>query len=178
MAGNDAGDDVREVGLRLDADQLAGLDEGGKDGPVLGAAVGTGEEGVLAGERERADRTLDDVGVDLDPAVVKEAAQPCPAGERVADRVGELSRVATARTPRRGYGYAPGAPPVALRPSARGSRPRSCRAPRYGRAPPTRSAPGRPGRARRSGGAPATSRRRGGPRPAPPAPFSRPNPPP
>src|SRR5206468_7564945 len=58
------------------------------------ACVRAGEECVLAGERERADGTLDDVGVDFDAAVVKEQAQPCPAGERVADRLGELALLA------------------------------------------------------------------------------------
>ncbi len=80
VAIDDSGDDVSEVGLRLDADQLAGLDEGGEDGPVLGAGVRTGEERILARERERADGALDNVGVDLDLAVVEEQAQP---GQRV-----------------------------------------------------------------------------------------------
>ena len=42
------------------------------DEPVLGAAVGTGEQGVLAIEGERADGALDHVVVDFDPAVIEE----------------------------------------------------------------------------------------------------------
>jgi len=52
---DDAGDDVGEVGLWIDAVRLAGLDQRGEDGPVLGAAIGAGEEVVLAAEGERAD---------------------------------------------------------------------------------------------------------------------------
>lgn len=57
----------------------SGLDQRGDDGPVLGAAIRSGEGGVLAGERERGDGTLDDVGVDLDAAVIDEQAQARPA---------------------------------------------------------------------------------------------------
>ena len=66
MAGDDAVDDVGEVGLRIDAVELAGLDQRRDRCPVLAAAVGTGEERILAGERQRADGPFDDVGVDLD----------------------------------------------------------------------------------------------------------------
>src|SRR5215469_5086619 len=48
MAVDDAGDDVGEVGVRIDADKLAGFDQRSDHGPVLGTAVGTGEESVLA----------------------------------------------------------------------------------------------------------------------------------
>ena len=40
MAGDDAADDVTEIGLRVDGVQLAGLHERGDDGPVLAAVVG------------------------------------------------------------------------------------------------------------------------------------------
>jgi hypothetical protein len=39
MALDDAGDHIGEVGLRIEAIQLAGLDRGGLRGAVLGAAV-------------------------------------------------------------------------------------------------------------------------------------------
>ena len=61
---------------------------------MLGAAVGAGEEGVLAVEGDSADRALDDVAVDLDAAVVEEAGESFPARERVADRLGELGLLA------------------------------------------------------------------------------------
>ena len=42
-----------------------------------------------ASESDRTDRTLDDIGVDLDAAVVEGASKPVPARERVADRAGD-----------------------------------------------------------------------------------------
>lgn len=48
MAVDDPGDDVGEIGVRLDSAELAGFDERGDDGPVFAAAVGAGEQRVLA----------------------------------------------------------------------------------------------------------------------------------
>jgi len=47
---------------------------------VPAAAVGGGEEAVLAGQRQGPDGALDAVGVDLDAAIVEEAAKARPAG--------------------------------------------------------------------------------------------------
>jgi len=69
---DDAGYDVGEIGLGIDAGQLAGLDERGDGGPVLGTAIGAGEECVLAFESQRPDCPLDDIVVDLDTTVVEE----------------------------------------------------------------------------------------------------------
>jgi hypothetical protein len=90
MAGDNAGDDVGEIGIWVDAVELRGFYERGDCRPMLATAVGTGEEGILPIESDRSDRAFDDVGVDLDAAVVKEAAEPGPARERVADRFGQL----------------------------------------------------------------------------------------
>lgn len=49
------------------------------DGPVLGAAVGAREQCILPVERNRADRALDGVVVELDAALIDEARQPLPA---------------------------------------------------------------------------------------------------
>jgi hypothetical protein len=89
MAGNETFEDVGQVGVRVEVVELAGLDQGGDDGPVLAATVGTGEQGVLAVQRDRADGALDGVGVELDAAVVEEAGEPVPELEGVADRLGE-----------------------------------------------------------------------------------------
>ena len=43
---------------------------------MLAAAVGTGEESILAVQCDRPDGAFDDVGVDLDAAVIKEADEP------------------------------------------------------------------------------------------------------
>src|SRR5665213_2050046 len=79
MVVDDPGDDVGEVGLGLDAAELAGLDERGDDGPVFTTGVGAGEESIFSVERDRADRALDDIRVDLDATVIDEACQPLPA---------------------------------------------------------------------------------------------------
>ena len=79
MATDDAGDDVGDVALGSDAVELGGLDERGKDGPVVSAAVGPSEQGVFAGEREGPDGAFDGVVVDLDPAIVEEDGQARPA---------------------------------------------------------------------------------------------------
>ena len=94
MAVDDPGDDVGEIGVRIDAAELAGLDQRRDDGPVLAAAVGAGEQRILSVQRDRSDAALDDVGVDLDAAVVEEAGEPVPAREGIADRLGELGLLA------------------------------------------------------------------------------------
>lgn len=47
----DLHEDIGHVGPRIDAIELAGLDERGNDGPILGPAVRVGEECILAIER-------------------------------------------------------------------------------------------------------------------------------
>lgn len=71
MIVDDPGEDVGEIGVRLDAGELTGLDERGDDRPVGAAAVRAGEESVLAVERNRPDGALGGVRVDLDAAVVE-----------------------------------------------------------------------------------------------------------
>lgn len=48
VAFDNAGDDVGEVGVRLDADKLAGFDQRGDHRPVLSATIRAGKQGVLA----------------------------------------------------------------------------------------------------------------------------------
>jgi hypothetical protein len=76
MALDDAGDDVGQVSLRLDADELAGLDQGGDHRPVLAYAVRTSKQGILAIEGQRPDRALDGVGVNLYTPIIEEQTQP------------------------------------------------------------------------------------------------------
>ena len=91
MAGDDAGDDVGEVDVRVDAVELRGFDERGDRRPVLATAVGTGEERILPIEGDWPDRTFGNVRVDFDATVVKEAGESGPARERVTDRLRELA---------------------------------------------------------------------------------------
>jgi hypothetical protein len=71
---DELGEHVGEVGLRIDGVHLAGFDQRGDDAPMNATLVAPGKEGVLAVQRDRADSALNGVGVDLDPAVVDEAA--------------------------------------------------------------------------------------------------------
>src|SRR5262245_25602903 len=89
MTRDDPGEHVAQVSLRIDPVHLAGFDERGDDRPMLAAAVGAGEEMIFAPERDRPDCALDDIGVDLDAAVVEEASKAVPARERVADCSGD-----------------------------------------------------------------------------------------
>lgn len=73
------GDDVGEIGVGIDAAQFAGLDERGDGGPIRSTCVGTREERIFAIESNRTDPALDDIGVDLDAAIVEEACETLPA---------------------------------------------------------------------------------------------------
>ena len=55
VAVDDPCEHVSEIAERLDAVELAGLDERGNDSPVLSTSVRASEERVLAVERDRAD---------------------------------------------------------------------------------------------------------------------------
>ena len=85
---DEAGEHVGELGLGVDAVEFAGLDQRSEDSPVFGAVVMAGEEGILSGQRLGTHGTFDDVGVELDAAVVEEADEPVPMVEAVADGIG------------------------------------------------------------------------------------------
>ena len=57
------GENVGQIRLRVDATELAGLDERSDAGPVLRALIMPGKECVLAIENKRTDASLDDVRV-------------------------------------------------------------------------------------------------------------------
>src|SRR5687768_12688048 len=61
---------------------------------MLSAAIRAGEQRILAVQGQRADRTFNHIGIDLNPAVVEEQGQARPAGQRVTDRLGELALLA------------------------------------------------------------------------------------
>lgn len=64
--------------MGVDPVEFASLEEGGDYGPVLGSGVMTREECVLAVQRNRADRSLHGVGIQLDAAILEEQDQPVP----------------------------------------------------------------------------------------------------
>jgi hypothetical protein len=94
---DDFGQNICDVGLRIDAVEFARLDERRDDRPVLTAAVRACKKSVLAVERDRSDDALNDVVVDLDAAVVEEAGKTIPSGQGVADRLGEFCLLADQR---------------------------------------------------------------------------------
>src|SRR5262249_23756078 len=62
--------------------------------PTVATTIRAGEEVIFAAQRHGSDRPFDGVVVEIDAAVVQEAAKGWPAGEGVADRLG---KAATAR---------------------------------------------------------------------------------
>ena len=80
----DAGEHVAQPGERVDAVQLAGLDQTIDGGGTLSAGIRTGEEPIFPAEGDAADGVFGAVVVDLEPAVVDEAGERRPVAERVA----------------------------------------------------------------------------------------------
>ena len=78
MSGDNDAERVGEPGVRIDAAQLAGFDQRGDDGPVLGASVMTGEERILPVQRNRTDCPLNGIVVDLNAAIGQEQLEPVP----------------------------------------------------------------------------------------------------
>src|SRR6476659_2352067 len=93
MAVDDLADHIDQVGVRIDAVEFAGLDQRSNDLPVFAAAVGTGEERVLPVRCDWADATFDDIGIDLDAAVIDEAGETSPARQRIADCLGAYASI-------------------------------------------------------------------------------------
>ena len=61
MAIDDPGEDVGEVGNRVDVVQLAGFDQRRDSGPMLGATVGARKQCIFPVERDRTDRAFDGI---------------------------------------------------------------------------------------------------------------------
>lgn len=86
----DAGDDIGEIDLRVDAVELAGLHKRRDGCPMFSAAVRACEERILAIEGDRPDCAFDDIVIDLDAVIVDEQRQAFPARQRVSDRFREF----------------------------------------------------------------------------------------
>src|ERR1700748_725942 len=78
-------ENIGKVKVPVYAAELGGLDQRSHDGPVLRAVIVAGEECVLARKNLRAHRAFDDVGVEIDAAVIEEAGQALPVLERITD---------------------------------------------------------------------------------------------
>jgi hypothetical protein len=75
MAVDDPGEDVDQVGERIDIVQLTGFDQRRDDGPMFGAAIGACEQRIFPVERDGTDGAFDGVVVEFDATVVDEARQ-------------------------------------------------------------------------------------------------------
>src|ERR1700739_2556864 len=83
------GEDVGEVGLRVDAIKFTGLNERSDASPVLRALIVTGEECIFAIENDRANASFDNICVELDPATIENRREPAPVVQGVADVLGD-----------------------------------------------------------------------------------------
>src|SRR3546814_2745046 len=87
-------DNVGDIGLRLDAVELRGLDDRVDGGGAFAAGLRSGEQPVLAADRDRSDGALGDVVVDLRHAFLRVAGERVPAfaaiGERSEEHTSEL----------------------------------------------------------------------------------------
>lgn len=79
---------VAQVGLRVDAAQLGGADQGVDDRRAAPTGIGAKVQEVLAPDRNASQRTLGRVVVRLDATVVNETRECGPVAQRVADRHG------------------------------------------------------------------------------------------
>src|SRR5271166_1861353 len=86
---DELGEHIGEIGLRVDVVELAALDQRGDASPVRGSLVMAGEERILAIEYDRPDSAFDDVGVELDAAVVEETRETIPVVQAVTDILGD-----------------------------------------------------------------------------------------
>src|SRR5664279_4587834 len=98
-AGHHAFEDVCEVGLGVDAVQFASVEKRRENRPSLTPAFVAAEQAILLSDGYVPDRTLDNVGVRLQPPVLQEQRQTGPAFERVVDRSNQsrLARYAVFR---------------------------------------------------------------------------------
>ena len=69
---------VFQAGKMLGVGELGALDHRGDEGPALGGADGTNKEVVLVAQHYRPHGPFDDVGINLDAAVIDESGQIVP----------------------------------------------------------------------------------------------------
>jgi hypothetical protein len=90
---NDPGQDIGEIGERIDVVNLASLDQGRDDSPMLAPPSDPANSAFLA-ELDATDRSFDGIVVEFDASVIDEARQALPARESVTDGLGKLSLLA------------------------------------------------------------------------------------
>src|SRR5690349_24549473 len=89
-SGGDALKGLGEPGGWIDTVHLGGLEKRGDGRPCSSAAVGTGEEGILAGDGLWPDCALDSVAIDVEATLVQEAFEGLATASGIADGLGEF----------------------------------------------------------------------------------------
>ena len=84
-------ENIAKVCVGLNVIELRGFDKGADCRPAFAAAVAAGEQMILAAKSNRTNGTLDRIGIELDPAVIEEAAEAIPATKGVADRLSQTA---------------------------------------------------------------------------------------
>gem|GEM_PF-6037225 len=72
MAVGEPDEEIAQVGTGFDAARLAGADQTGEARPIAATLIMTGEERVATMNCRAADGVLDQVGVDVDAAILEE----------------------------------------------------------------------------------------------------------
>jgi hypothetical protein len=80
-----ASQNVAQAGKRIDAELLAGRDDGVEHRGGLGALVASGEQPILATQRDASQRAFGSVVVDVEEAVVGKSRQRLPMPLRVSN---------------------------------------------------------------------------------------------
>lgn len=87
----DAVEDIGEVGWRIEAVELGGLNYGHGAGKGFATGVRTGEEEVFAADHDRFDGAFGGIVVDGDAAVVEEEGEGVPAVQSLAESLGKIA---------------------------------------------------------------------------------------
>ena len=86
----DPGDDIGDIGVRVDAVGLAGLNDNVDGRGTLAVCARAGEQPVAASHSDAAQRTLRDVVVDLQASIAEEARQRRPSLGAIGDAPGHV----------------------------------------------------------------------------------------
>ena len=87
----DAGEDIGELGLRVDAAQLCAFYQGHRVGKGLATSVVAGEEPILATNSDRPHGALGGVVVEGHAPVLQETVERRPAVQGIAKGLGEVA---------------------------------------------------------------------------------------
>lgn len=91
MAVGETGERRGQPCVRVDACELAVLDQRGDHRPVVAVLVGAGGQRVFAVERKSPDCALDGVVVEIDATIVEEPDETIPAWKSVPDRLAKAA---------------------------------------------------------------------------------------